>query len=221
MKIYDSVRRKELDISFLETCLEDEIIPSFIFKTKVHECLLSEDIRVIHRRILRRSLELEKRRRKSLVIELSLVRMSLYKVTSEFCFHLCVKYSVKLTQKLINSKIISQEKKLFNLRKLFGVCKFNVKNTVLNKSSIELSDEEYKILQFGPNHSIMNRIDDNRLKVKIEGAFFYLSKFSKDLDIKYLKHALNVKSMDYLKKNRKQDIKDFHVEIHHWSDNNI
>jgi len=152
LKLVCSLRRKELDIYFLASCVAENIIPSFIFKRKLHECLQKEDIRKIHRKILRRMLETEKKRRIEIMKRLTIVRSALYNVSSDLCFHWCNIVSNYHANKISLNKIETQNKKLKTLRKLFGVFEFNVKDTVLNLSNVELSDEEINLLKFGPKH---------------------------------------------------------------------
>ena len=106
----------------------------------------------------------------------------------------------------------TQLKKLNNLRKLFGVFKFNVEKTVTNLSDIKLSDDEINVLKFGPKHGIRYRINDVSFKAKVESYFGFLS-FSQSyknlIDLGTLKHALLTNSIEYLNKNKKQNINDF------------
>ena len=113
LKIFHSIRKKELDICFLETCIEDEIIPSFIFKMKLSDLLINDEIRLIHRRTLKRLLEIEKRRRNDLVKELSVLRMILYKVIGDCDFCVCVKLSIKNAENLLISKKLCHITKTF------------------------------------------------------------------------------------------------------------
>ena len=152
IKILESVNRKQLDIQFLETCIDEHIIPSFIFKSKLHECLSSEDVRRIHRRILRRMLEVENKRLDNLTKQLALINTALYNVSDVDCFHLCFAISENISKKACNDKIVTQNKKLNNLRRIFGVFKFDLQNTILNLSDSPLSNEEIAILKFGPKH---------------------------------------------------------------------
>jgi len=193
LKLFSSLRRKELDISFLETCIEERIIPSFIFKKKFHECLENEEVRKIQHKILRRMLEKEKQRRNEIIRLLTINRNLLNNVSGDFCYQLCISMSENSSNKAINDKISAQNKKLSNLRKLFGVFKFNVKNTVLNLSNIDLTDDELNILKYGPKHGIRKKINKFKLQSKVETLFNFLimnvSKLNKSLDFENLEHV--------------------------------
>ena len=111
LKIFQSLRRKEYDICFLETCIEDGIIPSFIYKQKLFECLSNTEIRNVHLKVLRRMLEIGKGRRKEIAVQLSWIRLAMYEVIGDDCFSLCINMLINISQKVLKDKMKTQLKK--------------------------------------------------------------------------------------------------------------
>ena len=138
-------------------------------------------------------LEKEKQRRNEIIRHLTINRNLLNNVSGDFCYQLCISMSENSSNKAINDKISAQNKKLSNLRELFGVFKFNVKNTVLNLSNIDLTDDELNILKYGPKHGIRKKINKFKLQSKVETLFNFLimnvSKLKKSVDFENLKHV--------------------------------
>ena len=91
-------------------------------------------------------------------------------------------YLLKNTFNLMKDKIFAQNKKIINLRKLFGVFKFDVKNTLINLSNIVLTNEESNLLKFGPKFSIRKRIDKFKLQSSIESLYgYYFTKYDQNM----------------------------------------
>ena len=87
---------------------------------------------MIHKRMLGRLIEKEKRARNDIVKALTIIRFALYDAGGDFCFRLCVIMFLNNSNSLNKSKFATQNKKLNNLRKLFGVFKFDVKNIIMH-----------------------------------------------------------------------------------------
>ena len=124
-----------------------------------------------------------------------------------FCLQVCVEWCIKTSISQLKSKENAHINKLKNLRKLFGISKFSVENTLINMSKVVLSEDEERILKFGPNHSIKKRIDETKLCAKIESLYFHILRSMKDINTNYVKSVLSSSTMEYIDKNKKQNIK--------------
>jgi hypothetical protein len=75
-----------------------------------------------------------------------LAHAALYDASDDFCIDICSRVSIDMSNNLLKNKIDSQNKKLINLRKLFGVFQFDVQNTVLNLRDETLNEDEMEII---------------------------------------------------------------------------
>jgi len=196
-----------MDINFLLICKNENMVPKFIHNVKIHSLFLDEDSSKFKKKLLRRSIENERRTRKIIYEELYRVRLLLFNIVGIDYFRFCVSYVLKCFKSDYLQKLHSQTRKLNDLRKIFGVMEFNVNNTIINKSDLELSKSEINVLKFGFNHGIKTRVNEWKIKCKVESLFNHIS----NDDIIYnenLKTDLRRATDKYISKNKKLKLND-------------
>ena len=117
VKLYIKFEKKNMDINFLLICKNENMVPKFIHNVKVHSLFLDEDSSKFKKKLLRRSIENERRTRKIIYEELYRVRLLLINIVGIDYFRFCVSYVLKCFKSDYLQKLHSHTCKLNDLRK--------------------------------------------------------------------------------------------------------
>ena len=167
---YERLRTKhdkiQLDILFLTTCLEEDIIPKFLFfRTASNKCQFSRSYRKAQLLFLRDEIK-DKRKELNLCIrQLQVHTEECHSGLSNLCF-LALQSTCNTNQVRVNNVTKSQHfKKLSQLKRSQKPNSTTINNDefVINLSVYQLSDEEKRVLSYGLQYSLPSkrpRFDD-------------------------------------------------------------
>jgi len=174
-RAYSAYHRNEMDLSFLNICLENKVAPKFILTSKLPQCLSKQECNQIHMKVLRKKVQSQKSLAMELNQKLCQARRDLFNKVGHVLFSFCIKLVVRVFQTTKTSKAESHEKKLRQLNFNSAKERFCLNDTVKNISGVQLSQEEMNILKFGLNHGIKRKVNWRELQVKLEELYHQLT----------------------------------------------
>ena len=165
-KICVKVTKLDCDIKYFESCQEMELIPEFL-KFKVPNLKIYSDSESYYNLALNKYVEAIKKEKEKTKSMLLIMHNKLRTQISFVKFRLLIEKISKLSlEKEKNEKIISHNKKLFNL--WFKRNKY-FPNTIVNLSSYKLKINERNALMYGLNHHIFpHKVDEIKLIANID-----------------------------------------------------
>ena len=154
-KLSIKLKKADLDLTFLSNCRTFNVIPKFLAYNLPY--INDEDSRFIRKRLLRSAIKKWRDERYRLEKQLQNIRFEICSILSSIDKYIILHLIDQNVQKMVKVTIKTHEKKLKNLTKN-SVLPFTPTETVLNLSSIKLTEEELGVLKYGLKHPIETRL---------------------------------------------------------------
>ena len=138
----------------MSDCPTFKVIPKFLAYNLPYTN--DEDSRFIRKRLLRSAIKKRRDERYKLEKQLQNIRTEICSILSSTDKYIILHLIDQNVQKMVKLTIKTHEKKLKNFKKN-SVLPFTPTDTVLNLSSIKLTDEELGVLKYGLKHPIEPR----------------------------------------------------------------
>ena len=159
-KLSIKLKKADLDLTFLSNCRTFNVIPKFLAYNLPYTN--DEDSRFIRKRLLRSAIKKRRDERYRLEKQLQNIRAEICAILSSTDKYIIQHLIDQNVQKMVKVTIKTHEKKLKNLTKN-SVLLFTPTDTVLNLSSIKLTEEELRVLTYGLKHptepTLINKTD--------------------------------------------------------------
>ena len=142
----------KLDINFLNNCKQLGVYPKFLIFKLLNVC--NKDTFLIHKRLLRSTINKHNKELQHLSKELSLSENFLSTQLSTTDFYILTKSITSYNKKSLKKSLYTQQKKLSSLTRDCNLPIFTANETITNLTQYELSQEESDLLKAGLYFSI-------------------------------------------------------------------
>ena len=146
-------KKTSLDISFIETCLESDLIPNFVcFRTANKKLKNSHTYDKCHKLLLSEELSNKKERHDFHLSELNKLKFDLYNTLSRLDFLYVTSLFLERNARLIEDIRLAQNIKLTKLKS--ETLKHNANDQIFNYSSHTLTKAQESLLMKGLNYAL-------------------------------------------------------------------